>query len=32
MRERTRSLMREKQKRTSVVTTVTPRHPAFRTR
>jgi len=31
MRARIRSLMRDKNKRTSIVTTVTPHHPAFRT-
>ncbi len=31
MRERIRSLMRNENKRTSVVTTVTPLHPALRT-
>jgi hypothetical protein len=31
MRERIRSLVRTVQKHTSVVTTVTPQHPAFRT-
>ena len=32
MRERIRSLVRKVKKHTSVVTTVTPHHPAFRTR
>jgi hypothetical protein len=31
MRARIRSLMRDKNKRTSKVTTATPQHPAFRT-
>jgi len=31
MRARIRSLMRDENKRTSIVTTVTPPHPAFRT-
>jgi len=31
MRERIRSLVRKSEKHTSVVTTVTPHHPAFRT-
>jgi hypothetical protein len=31
MRARIRSLMRDENKRTSIVTTVTPQHPAFRT-
>jgi hypothetical protein len=31
MRARIRSLMRDENKRTNIVTTVTPQHPAFRT-